>query len=482
MQDLIAVFDVGKTNTKLSLIRAANGEVVRSVQRANRPVEDLGMNQLDLAGMERWLIESLRDLPERQRITAVVPVGHGAACALLDTTGQLLAAPDYEDPCFRESATDYDGERDPYSETRSPRLPDGQNLGAQLFFLETRRPAVFARIAHILLLPQYWAWRLSGDMAAEVSSLGAHSDLWQPRHTKVAQRLTKLSSPPVGEGLGVRGEFSRLAQRRGWSKLFPPLRAAGDLLGPLRQEIQIATGLPGTCQVACGLHDSNASWLWHLSKVRAGADLTVISSGTWTIAMKSRADLDRLREARDMLANVDVFSAPVATARFMGGREYATIMAGRLAATPTVEDLRRVVIQGAMALPAFAEAGGPFHGRAGRIVATERLSDAEWAAMATAYVVLVTEVILELLGDSDNIVVDGPFAQNPLFAPLLKTLRPDASVFVSSVASGATAGALVLILGDAAPAAENADRSAAPLEVEGLAAYRSAWRAQCVDW
>lgn len=460
MQDLIAVFDVGKTNTKLNLIHAADGEMVRSVQRTNQPVRDLGINQLDLAGMEQWLLESLRDLPEKQRITAIVPVGHGAACALLDGAGQLLAAPDYEDPCFRESAADYDSQRDPFSETRSPRLPDGQNLGAQLFFLETRRPAVFEHIAHILLLPQYWAWRLSGVMAAEVSSLGAHSDLWQP----------------------LVGKFSRLALRRGWSELFPQLHAAGDLLGPLLPEIQIAIGLPGTCQVACGIHDSNASWLWHLSKVRAGADLTVISSGTWTIAMKSRADLDRLRETRDMLANVDVFGAPVATARFMGGREYGSIMAGRPVATPTVKDLRRVVAQGAMALPAFAEAGGPFHGRAGRIAAAERLSDTEWAAMATAYVVLVTDVILELLGDSENIVVDGPFAQNPLFAPLLKTLRPDASVFVSRVASGATAGALVLILGDAAPAAENADRSVAPLEVEGLAAYRSAWRAQCVDW
>ncbi|MFA6311347.1 MAG: hypothetical protein WCV99_13920 [Sterolibacterium sp.] len=460
MQDLIAVFDVGKTNTKLNLIRAADGETVRSVQRTNRSVRDLGISQLDLADMERWLLESLRDLPEKQRITAIVPVGHGAACALLDSAGQLLAAPDYEDPCFRESAADYGRERDAFAETRSPRLPDGQNLGAQLFFLETRRPETFGRVAHILLLPQYWAWRLSGVMAAEVSSLGAHSDLWQP----------------------LQGEFSRLARRRGWNRLFPPKRAASDLLGPLRQEIAAVTGLPETCQAACGLHDSNASWLWHLSKVRAGADLTVISSGTWVIAMKSRADLERLLEARDMLANVDVFGAPVATARFMGGREYAAIMTGRAMATPTVEDLRNVVAQGAMALPAFAEGGGPFHGRAGRMVAAEGLADGAWAALATAYVALVTDVILELLGDSDKILVDGPLAQNPLFAPLLKTLRPDASVFVSSITSGATAGALVLILGDVTAAADSAERPVEPLEIEGLEAYRVAWRAQCVDW
>jgi len=460
MHDLIAVFDVGKTNTKLSLIRAVDGETLQSVQRANRVVSESGLHQLDLVGIEAWLMESLRELPERDRISVIVPVAHGAACVLLNADGQVLAAPDYEDPCFRESAEAYERERDPYSETYSPQLPDGQNLGAQLYFLETRRPDVFGRTAHILLLPQYWAWRLCGVMAAEVSSLGAHSDLWQP--------------------LG--GGFSRLVQRRRWSDLFPPLRAAGDLLGPLRQEIATTTGLPATCQVACGIHDSNASWLWHLRKVRAGADLTVISSGTWTIVMKSRADLSRLRETRDMLANVDVFGAPVATARFMGGREYSAIMAGRSMATPTVKDLRRVVACGAMAMPAFAEAGGPFHGRVGRTAGTDGLSEAEWAALATVYVVLVTDVILELLGDSDTVVVDGPFAVNPLFAPLLKTLRPKVSVFVSAMTSGATAGALVLMQGAATTDAENADRSVNPLDVAGLAAYRLVWRASCVDW
>ncbi|MCX7173848.1 MAG: L-fuculose kinase [Proteobacteria bacterium] len=460
MQDLIVVFDVGKTNTKLSLIRAVDGETLRSVQRGNRVVWETGMHQLDLAGIELWLMASLQDLPEKGRISVIVPVAHGAACVLLDAGGHVLAAPDYEDPCFRESAEAYERERDPYSETCSPRLPDGQNLGAQLFFLETRRPEVFGRAAHILLLPQYWAWRLCGVMAAEVSSLGAHSDLWHP----------------------LACDYSSLARRRGWSEFLPSIRAAGDLLGPLRQEIAATTGLPATCEVACGIHDSNASWLWHLRKVRAGADLTVISSGTWTIVMKSRADLGRLRENRDMLANVDVFGAPVATARFMGGREYSAIMAGRSMAMPTVEDLRRVVACGAMVIPAFAEAGGPFHGHVGRTAGTDGLTDAEWASLATIYVVLVTDVILDLLGDSDTVVVDGPFALNPLFAPLLKTLRSTVAVFVSAMTSGATAGALILMQGDATPDAENPDRPTKPLDVPGLAGYKSAWRAACMDW
>jgi sugar (pentulose or hexulose) kinase len=457
LHDLIAVLDVGKTNAKLSLVDAATGSQAHIVQRANAPTDSLSMRQLDVAGIEHWFLEQLRDCPERKRITALVPVAHGAACVLVDERGQVLATPDYEDTCFRKTASEYDRERDPFTETLSPRLPDGLNLGAQLYFLETRHPQVFARAARIFPLPQYWAWRFSGVAASEVSSLGAHSDLWCPVHN----------------------EFSPLARRRGWDKLFPPLRPATAMLGLIDERIAALTGLSADCQVFCGVHDSNASWLAHLCEVRRGAALTVISSGTWIIAMTSSGDLARLREDRDMLANVDVFSSPVATARFMGGREYAAI-AGPENATPSIADLQRVMAAGSMALPAFAEAGGPFPGRVGRIVGvgSSELAPGERAALASAYVALVTDVLLDLLGESDTIVIDGPFAGNPLYAGILKTLRPGASISISNLASGAAAGALALVLGKSTPTAPAADRPVAALPVEGLIKYRDEWRSR----
>ena len=460
MHDLVAVFDVGKTHTKLSLIAAASGEVVQAVQHVNRPRHALGFDQLDIAGIEHWLLATLRELPQRARITALVPVAHGAACVLVDAAGQLLAAPDYEDRGCDETAAAYGRERDPFLQTLSPRLPAGQNLGAQLHFLQTCRPQLWAQVHAILLLPQFWAWRLCGVAASEVSSLGAHTDLWLPGQ----------------------GAWSALARRRGWHALLPPLRQAGEVLGPLAPELAAATGLPPTCAVLCGVHDSNASWLAHLRSVAAGASLTVISSGTWTIAMKSRADLARLREDRDMLANVDIFGQPLATARFMGGREYAAIaaIAGSDAATPTVQDLRRVIATGAMALPTFADAGGPFQGRAGLIQGGDELSAGERAALASVYIALVVEVMLDLLGASDTVVIDGPLAANPLVPGLLAMLLPGSTRVASTPASGAGAGALALALGDAMPPPALPDRRVEPLPLAGFSAYRSAWRARCL--
>ena len=96
---------------------------------------------------------------------------------------------------------------------------------------------------------------------------------------------------------------------------------------------------------------------------------TVVSSGTWTIVMANRGDLRRLREERDMLANVNAFGAPVATARYMGGREYEAI--AQSSDEPTVEAVNEVIASRALALPSFASAG-PYSGRAGVSRASNR--------------------------------------------------------------------------------------------------------------
>ena len=101
--------------------------------------------QLDIAGIEHWLIEALRGIPHRERIAAIVPIAHGATAMLIDAQGKLLAAPDYEDPRFEELNEEYTAQRDPFDQTRSPALPLGLNLGRQLFHLEQPRAALVRR-------------------------------------------------------------------------------------------------------------------------------------------------------------------------------------------------------------------------------------------------------------------------------------------------------------------------------------------------
>ena len=134
---LIAVFDVGKTNAKLTLVDPALGQEIWSVRRANEIVQSPAGRELDVVATEVWLLDALRSAPERERIAVIVPIAHGAAAVLVDHAGAVLAAPDYEDPCFDEVSAEYLPLRDSYALTFSPNLPQGLNLGRQLFYLQT---------------------------------------------------------------------------------------------------------------------------------------------------------------------------------------------------------------------------------------------------------------------------------------------------------------------------------------------------------
>jgi sugar (pentulose or hexulose) kinase len=444
---LIAVFDVGKTNAKLALVDPLLGQEIWSMRRANEPVESPAGRQLDVVRIEAWLLAALRAAPQRERISVIVPIAHGAAAVLVDHAGEVIAAPDYEDVRFDEVAEEYRALRDSYSMTFSPQLPQGLNLGRQLFFLQQRRAAQFQRVAHILMYPQYWSWRLSGVMATEVTSLGAHTDLWRP-HERV---------------------YSALARKQGWARLMPSMRSAPERLGRIRDIVAAAAGLPADCEVACGIHDSNASYLRFLLD-REREAFTVVSSGTWTIVMANRGDLRRLREERDMLANVNAFGAPVATARYMGGREYEAV--AQSAELPSAEALQTVMGQGAIALPSFASAG-PFAGRRGEMENTSGLGGAQRAALATLYSTLMTAQLIESLGAAGEIFVDGPLARNPLFAGLLAACVPVGTV--RTYAEGGGTRVAVYLAGLPAPATGQL-QSVVPLRVPGLLQYQANWR------
>lgn len=447
---LIAVLDVGKTNAKLSLVDPRTALEVWNVRRANRVIATPHGSELDVPGLEQWLLEALRSAPNRERIACIVPVAHGAAAVLIDAHGDLLAAPDYEDSRFSSVNEQYARARDAFSDTFSPNLPLGLNLGRQLFFLQRSHPELFARAAHVLLYPQYWAWRLSGVLASEVTSLGCHTDLWRPRE----------------------GTYSELARRNGWTALLPAQRAAGERIGIIRPQIAAAAGLDPRCAIACGIHDSNASYLKFLIG-RERTPFTVISSGTWTVVMTNGGDLARLREERDMLANVDAFGSPVPTARYMGGREYEAI--AQTDEPPTIAGLSEVLRANAMALPAFA-AAGPFSGRLGTLQRVETLSGSGRSALATLYSALMADLLVESLGAQGEILIDGPLASNPLFGALLAAFTSCGPVELHHATTGG-ARAAVHLAGFAVQETEPL-HPAEPLELEGLHAYRSAWREQ----
>ena len=477
------VLDVGKTLAKLTLW-GADGRLIAHRERLNERIQTGLYVGLDTRGIETFVAESLEHFAKLADIQAIIPVGHGAAAAILDenglahassglthmsselahsSSGLLLPPLDYEHPIPAAVRNAYDAQRDAFAVTGSPALPDGLNLGAQLFFLESLQPGLLSGNRRIVPWAQYWSWMLSGVAAAEVTSLGCHTDLWCP--------LTREPSP--------------LARKRGWSDQLAPLHTAGSVLGTLRPDWAKRTRLSSDVRIHCGLHDSNAALVAARAAPEiAGQEATVLSTGTWFVAMRTpargeRVTMANLDEKRDCLMNVDVEGNPVPSARFMGGREIELLLGPDTQRLDTPTDqpallacVSEVLASKAMALPTLAPGCGPFPRGRGRWVSMP--ADAMQRRTAVAlYAALVTDVALDLVGGRERLLIEGRFSESQVFVRALAALRPHTRVYVCQPRSDVSFGALKLIHPELQPSSTLVRIE--PL-AEDLGDYRRRWR------
>jgi sugar (pentulose or hexulose) kinase len=455
------VLDVGKTLTKLSLW-APDGRLLAHCDRANERIQTGPYVGLDAHGIATFLTQSLAHFARLATVGNIIPVGHGAAAAVVDESALVLPPLDYEHPIPATIRAAYDEQRDPFSLTGSPALPDGLNLGAQLYFLESLYPGLLSGKRHLIPWAQYWSWMLSGVAASEVTSLGCHTDLWHP-----------LARKPSG-----------LAVRRGWNERLPPLREAGSVLGTLRANWAKSTGLSPSVRVHCGLHDSNAALVAARAFPEiAGQEATILSTGTWFVAMRTpgpgvAVNLTSLDERRDCLLNVDVGAHPVPSARFMGGREIELLTGldtRRIDIAPDqpalLASVPHVLANGSMVLPTLTPGCGPFPHGHGRWLSMPSDEMQRRAAVAL-YAALVADVALDLIDARERLLIEGRFSESQVFVRALAALRPNMRVYVSHPRSDVAFGALYLT--DPGRQSPSALIRVEPL-AEDLSEYRRQW-------
>ncbi|MGK9167829.1 hypothetical protein KXR53_16100 [Inquilinus limosus] len=450
---VVAVLDVGKTNLKL-LAATPEGAVLEAVRTRNLSRPGPPYLHVDLAAMEAWLLGALGDLARRHRLAAFVATGYGTSGVLVDDHGPALPMMDYEAEAPGWLREAYAAEAPGFAETGCLVDPGALRLAQQLLWLERDFPEGFARARWLLTLPQYFAWRLGGAPASEITTLAAQTHLWNP----------------------AAGDFTGIVRRRGWDRLIPRRRNAWDVLGTIRPDLTAAHGLPPDLALLCGVHDSNANY--HRFLAAGLGDVPLLSTGTWIIGFRPGLPLDRLDPRRGMVANVDVEGRPIGCTLHMGGREWERI-AGPERAEATPDDLAALVAAGTMALPGFADGDGLFPGRAGRgeITGPAPAGPASRAALATLYTALCCATALDLLEARGRVIVDGGVAANPIFAPLLAALRPGDRVETSTESDGSAIGAALLWTRSRGLAAARVPlQEAAPLTLPGLAAYAERWR------
>lgn len=450
----VAVFDVGKTHVKLFAAQS-DGVLLEHRAAPNHVADGPPYRHHDLAALESWLLDGLADLGSRHEIEAIVSCSHGSGGVLVDGSGAAMPMMDYEQEPPADVAADYPRIAGSYRERGSAVMLGSAHLARQMLWLERGWPERFAAARAFLATPQYWAFRLSGVAAGEVTSLAAQSHLWRSADAMPASLVTA----------------------RGWERLMPPLRGAYETLGPLKPDLAERCGLAPTTRVLCGIHDSSANFYRYQA---AGLrDLTVVSTGTWIVALTDRTGVDFDRERPGTACNADIEGRPIPGMLTMGGREFAAIADGMDGpADPAI--LRQLVAGRTMALPSFGADDGLFPGTARRgtiegPMAQERAGRFTLAVLTAA--LLATEE-LHRLPRAATIVLDGSFVRDPLFGAVVAAFNPASRVLVNHDSFGTATGAALL-------AGHDTRRSPAPLDIRSpdtaglppdLIPYGSQWR------
>ncbi|MEP2029268.1 MAG: FGGY-family carbohydrate kinase [Paracoccaceae bacterium] len=453
MTQHVAVIDIGKTNAKLVLVDRESLTEIAVITRPNTVLPGPPWPHFDVDGHWAFLLDGLRDFHATHGINAISVTTHGACAALLDAGGNL-AAPilDYEFAGPDDLTHDYNAIRPPFAETGSPRLAGGLNIGAQLFWQFQRDPELKIRTHQIVTYPQYWGAKLTGVTAMDVTSLGCHTDLWNPHE----------------------GEFSSLVASLEISDKLAPVRKPSDVLGTILPHIAEQAGLPLDTPVHCGIHDSNASLLPYV--LEQTPPFSVISTGTWVIAMSMNGKPVQLDPDLDSLINVTALGHPAPSARFMGGREHDVATGGSYP-EPTPQDLNHVLTNQIMLMPAVAPETGPFKGRLSSWVGNEpKVGTGQRGAAVALYLALVTAECLSNIGHAGSIIVEGPFAGNLLYLEMLAAAA-DSDVYGATGTTGTSAGAAMLVSGTAMTSI--IQKKPVPIHAEKLTSlvqYWSRWR------
>ncbi|MDH3452870.1 MAG: FGGY-family carbohydrate kinase, partial [Gammaproteobacteria bacterium] len=298
----------------------------------------------------------------------------------------------------------------------APTNPLALTLARQLYWQETAFPAMFARTRAILPLAQYVAFVLCGSQVSEVSAWGAQTHLWAP----------------------VARDYSALARQRSWTARFPPLRPAWEPLGRAAK-----LRLRGRATVLTGVHDSNANLLRYLG----GPEFTLLSTGTWIIGFVPGIDIRQLDPASDQVSNTTVFGDPVASCRFMGGREFDLVADGAPADLANRETVRALLDRGVTAWPSFTTSGGPVPESWGRghIEGAAR-GGRERASLASLYCAQMSALALRKIGSRSRVIVDGPFSDNDVYLEVLAACLPDQTILAADEKNGTAVGAASLAL------------------------------------
>ena len=502
MEQVVAVLDIGKTNKKVAIFD--DRMKMRDARRRKiEPIVVDGLRVEDVSTIESWFLAQLKELTTTWSIRAISVATHGAGAVCVGADGTPSVPPvDYtqevEEGVRRRFFAEMGSPEELQQVTATAEVQPLINVGKLLFFLKERYPDGFARTKHLLLYPQYFAYRLTGVATADITYTGCHTYLWD--HEK--------------------DDWSHVVDRLGLRHALPerPLPPT-EVIGTVTRSVAEATGLGADTIVTTGIHDSNSSLIPYL--ITRDSDFVLNSTGTWCVAMRPTKIVSFSPDeiGKMVFFNTGYDGRPVKTSILLGGLEYETyhkILSdyhGRSEEPPLNTALLKELAgaSDAFILPSVVKGSGQFPDSEARIVEKEdglgaetfrtiRLQDVvdglafprafedyeRALALVDLSVAIQSVIALERVGmqKGTEIFIEGGFRNNATYLAILSALLPKNPIFLTSVEEATAFGAA--LCGRAAlakrPIEELADTvnletvTVEPVSIVGITAYRSAFQ------
>lgn len=428
---VIAIFDIGKTNKKFFLFSERYQIVFeRSVHFAETTDED-GFACDDVQALTSWVRDMLAEamlLPDFV-IRAVNVSAYGASFVHIDEKGAPVGAlynylNPYPPELQKAFYAKYGGQTGFSLATASPALGN-LNSGLQIYRLLQQRPGWYEKVAYSLHLPQYISYLINGKPAAEITSIGCHTALWD---------FTKK-------------QYHEWVYEENIDDTFPPV---------LRSDAAIAIEMNGKqLKAGIGMHDSSAALVPYLRSF--SEPFILISTGTWCISLNpfNSEPLTEEELQQDCLCYLDYHRRPVKASRIFAGNEHE-------------QEVKRISAYFAVQEQFYQNITfdpSTYEGLRADITTQDAMTGLQHSAFVTrdlsvfgtveeAYHQLIFDIIqqqqvsvsLVLSKQAPaRIFVDGGFARNPLYMHMLAHAFPLMEVYAASVSQASAMGAALAI-------------------------------------
>jgi len=266
----VAAIDLGASSGRVVVGHGTSRRFdLREVSRfANRPRPVGGVLRWDSGALFAGIGDGLRAASQQAGpLDAVAVDGWAVDYGLLDGDGGLIADPaHYRDPRTGPPFAAVTGRPGGVAGVDAARLYEATGIAPQPIntvfqLMAERESAQIDRARHVLLVPDLMTYWLSGRLGTELTNAST-TGLLDPRTMSWAREVADALGVPVD--------------------LFPPLRAAGELAGPMIGPAAAELGPGRPPQVVIGpSHDTAAA----VAAVPAADDaFAFVCTGTWALA------------------------------------------------------------------------------------------------------------------------------------------------------------------------------------------------------